>query len=170
MAISKEQGKKMREVTRGKILSAASSLFAEKGLLGTSAKDIAKKADVSTGLMYHYFKTKEDMFNAIVSETMKEINDIYQTWGLEKNKAGIRKFAEECITAMQKDLGFSEWVCILAQSSDFDRQFISQLSQSIAVEKSQLLVAILQGLCRLQLTLKDDFRVPTVEAMISFLK
>ena len=170
MAITKEQGEKMREATREKILLAASSLFAEKGLLGTSAKDIAKKAEVSTGLMYHYYKTKEDMYNAIVDEALKEAGDIYQNWGIEKSESGIRNFVEECLVEMEKDLSFSEMVCLLEQSTDFHRQLISEYSKAISVEKAQLLVATLQGLCRLQLTLKDEFRLPTVDLMTSFLE
>lgn len=47
--------------TRKKIINAAKALIAEKGFENTSIDDIAKKAGVSTGSFYTYFKKKEDV-------------------------------------------------------------------------------------------------------------
>ena len=49
---------------RQQILEAALALFAEQGLAGATSKDIAERADVTHGLIYFYFKTKEDLFKA----------------------------------------------------------------------------------------------------------
>jgi len=40
--------------------------FAEKGYAATKVEDVAKRAGVSKGLLYLYFKTKEDLFKAVV--------------------------------------------------------------------------------------------------------
>lgn len=47
--------------TRKKIIGAAKALIAEKGFEDTSIDDIVKKAGVSTGSFYTYFKKKEDV-------------------------------------------------------------------------------------------------------------
>ncbi len=58
-----------RQLMRRKILEAALPLFAEKGYAGTSNRDIAEAAGIkSTGLLYWYFKSKEDLFNALFDE------------------------------------------------------------------------------------------------------
>jgi AcrR family transcriptional regulator len=58
-----------RQLMRRKILDAALPLFAEKGFAGTSNRDIAEAAGIkSTGLLYWYFKSKEDLFNALLDE------------------------------------------------------------------------------------------------------
>lgn len=47
------------------ILSAAVKTFAEKGFHGTRVADIANEADIAYGLIYHYFKNKEEILNSI---------------------------------------------------------------------------------------------------------
>ena len=48
------------------ITAAALAAFAEKGYAATRVDDVAKKAGVSKGLLYLYFKTKEDLFKAVI--------------------------------------------------------------------------------------------------------
>lgn len=48
------------------ITAAALQAFAEKGYAATRVDDVAKRAGVSKGLMYLYFKTKEDLFKAVI--------------------------------------------------------------------------------------------------------
>jgi len=56
-------GKRARkkERTKEQILSAALQLFREKGLEGTTTKEISKKAGIAEGTLFNYFKTKEDL-------------------------------------------------------------------------------------------------------------
>lgn len=53
---------------REDILKASLHLFAEKGFHGTSMRDIAREADITEGLIYHYFASKRDLFRAIIEE------------------------------------------------------------------------------------------------------
>jgi AcrR family transcriptional regulator len=48
------------------IAEAAFETFAEKGYAGTRIDDVARRAGVSKGLTYLYYKTKEDLFKAVV--------------------------------------------------------------------------------------------------------
>lgn len=48
------------------ITAAALAAFAKKGYAATRVDDVAKRAGVSKGLLYLYFKTKEDLFKAVV--------------------------------------------------------------------------------------------------------
>ena len=47
--------------TRKKILKAALELFIKHGLYGVSTSKISKTAGVSTGILFHYFNTKENL-------------------------------------------------------------------------------------------------------------
>jgi AcrR family transcriptional regulator len=49
---------------RQQILEAALDVFAEEGFEGATTKEIAKRADVTQGLIYFYFPSKEDLFCA----------------------------------------------------------------------------------------------------------
>lgn len=57
-----------RRDRRDDILKASLNLFAEKGFHGTSMRDIARAADITEGLIYHYFAGKRDLFRAIIEE------------------------------------------------------------------------------------------------------
>lgn len=54
--------------TLGAILTAAKAEFAEKGFKSASLRNIVKTAGVTTGAFYGYYKSKEDLFDAIVGE------------------------------------------------------------------------------------------------------
>ena len=55
-----------KEDRPAEITEAAMAAFAEKGYSGTRVADVAARAGVSKGLLYLYFKTKEDLFKAVV--------------------------------------------------------------------------------------------------------
>jgi AcrR family transcriptional regulator len=57
-----------RRDRREDILQASLHLFAERGFHGTSMRDIARAADITEGLIYHYFASKRDLFRAIIEE------------------------------------------------------------------------------------------------------
>ncbi len=61
---------------RDKILEAALDLFAEKGFHATSVDQIAKRAGVSKGLTYNYFKSKEELLIAIIDNTSAEMTKV----------------------------------------------------------------------------------------------
>ena len=48
------------------ITAAALEAFAERGYAATRVDDVAKRVGVSKGLLYLYFKTKEDLFKAVI--------------------------------------------------------------------------------------------------------
>lgn len=52
------------------ITQAALEAFAEKGYAATRVEEVAKRAGVSKGLMYLYFKTKEELFKAVVKSVV----------------------------------------------------------------------------------------------------
>lgn len=51
---------------RNQLIDTALALFAEKGVESTSIKDIAERAGVAQGLVYHYFESKDALFEAII--------------------------------------------------------------------------------------------------------
>ncbi|BCX81947.1 TetR/AcrR family transcriptional regulator, repressor of fatR-cypB operon [Methylomarinovum caldicuralii] len=57
------------------ILKAALKLFTEKGYFNTSIADIRQLADVSTGTIYHYFKNKEAIADALYTEVLHSLEE-----------------------------------------------------------------------------------------------
>jgi AcrR family transcriptional regulator len=58
------------EARPGEIIEAALAVFSEKGFAAARLDDIAARAGVSKGALYLYFETKQDLFRAVVRETV----------------------------------------------------------------------------------------------------
>ncbi len=67
--------KEPRSVHRENIVSAASTLFLEKGIFSTSMDDIAKAAGYSKATLYVYFENKEEIVGILVLNSMKKLYD-----------------------------------------------------------------------------------------------
>ncbi|GHO52743.1 TetR/AcrR family transcriptional regulator [Ktedonobacter robiniae] len=59
---------KVVEDRREQLLDAAIRVFARKGFSRATNKDIAHEADVTPGLIYHYFESKEALLQAVLEE------------------------------------------------------------------------------------------------------
>src|SRR5699024_8960738 len=58
------------------IKDVALKLFAENGYEATSVNEISKKAEISKGLIYHYFSSKEELLKVIWDEILDGFNFI----------------------------------------------------------------------------------------------
>ena len=74
------------------ITEAAFAALAEKGYAATKVEDVARRAGVSKGLLYLYFKTKEELFKAVVRSVV-----IPRVDSLQRELAESELSAEEFI-------------------------------------------------------------------------
>jgi AcrR family transcriptional regulator len=70
-----------KERTKERILKAALELFREKGLEGTTTRQISQKAGIAEGTLFNYFKTKEDL---ALYFFQKETEDLIKWFQAEK--------------------------------------------------------------------------------------
>lgn len=61
------------EVRKTEILEAAKNLFYKKGYLNTTTQDIIKELNISRGLLYYHFKSKEDILFSIVEKHIEPL-------------------------------------------------------------------------------------------------
>lgn len=59
-----------KEARPGELIEAALALFVEKGFAATRVEEVAAHAGVSKGTLFLYFPSKEDLFKAVVRETV----------------------------------------------------------------------------------------------------
>ena len=64
--MGKPRFRRRKEDRPAEITQAALEAFSERGYDGTRVDDVAKRAGVSKGLLYLYFRTKEELFKAVV--------------------------------------------------------------------------------------------------------
>jgi len=72
------------------ILDAAVELFTTKGFQATRMEDVAKKAGISKGLTYFYFKNKEDLFLALTKKAFDQFKDEFREIYRAKGKNGLQ--------------------------------------------------------------------------------
>jgi AcrR family transcriptional regulator len=91
--------------TRTKLIRAARALFARKGYAGVGTEEIARRAGVTRGALYHQFPAKEDLFLAVYEQVEQELTkrvagllgDVASPFAALR--AGIRAFLEACRTS-----------------------------------------------------------------------
>lgn len=75
---SKDQKEDLTERRKTQIAEAAVKVFVKKGYEGSTTKEIAKKARVSEGTIFRYFKTKKDILlyviNLLTERVIAELN------------------------------------------------------------------------------------------------
>lgn len=62
--------RRRNESTPADLTAAALALFVEKGFAATRLDDVASRAGVSKGTVYLYFKSKDELFRAVIREGM----------------------------------------------------------------------------------------------------
>src|SRR6185503_4661309 len=67
---SPKKWRRRAEARPAEIVQAADQVFSEKGFAAARLDDIAARAGVSKGALYLYFETKQDLFRAVVRETI----------------------------------------------------------------------------------------------------
>jgi AcrR family transcriptional regulator len=68
-----------KEARPAEITRAAMEAFAEHGYAATRVEEVAKRAGVSKGLLYLYFKTKEELFKAVIRSVVVPRVDALKT-------------------------------------------------------------------------------------------
>ena len=62
MPKTKQQFEEMKRASVENINITALKLFAQRGLAATNISNVAAAAGISTGLMYHYYASKEELY------------------------------------------------------------------------------------------------------------
>ena len=68
-----QRGKQIAVLRKRQITGAAYEIIAEKGYYNFTMMDIAKRAGVSSGLIHHYFKDKENMLVTLLREMQQTV-------------------------------------------------------------------------------------------------
>lgn len=102
-----EQYKEMRESKRNLIMESALKLFSSHGFFDTSVNMISKDAGISKGLMYNYFKSKEDLLRSVVFQGADKFLVLFDPdHDGVLTKTELRYFIEETFRTIQEDIQF----------------------------------------------------------------
>jgi len=71
MPKTEEQNQKILDERKEQILEASLEEFSQKGYSGTKISDIVKRAGISQGLLYHYYKSKDELYLAVIEKSIE---------------------------------------------------------------------------------------------------
>lgn len=110
------------------ILNAARRLFSEKGLHGTSLRDLEKASGVSKGLILHHFESKENLYNAVQDLLIQEY-----TAQMAARRDVSKDLLEMITNAVRESLSYN------MQNTEFRRialwSYLEGLERSTELEK-----------------------------------
>ena len=96
------------------ILIASIELFIKKGYASTKTSEISKSINISEGLLFHYFKTKEILLETLVDIALQKSD----TWSGLENLDPItyfEKVAESVLRCLKEDEMGSKFFILVAQ-------------------------------------------------------
>jgi AcrR family transcriptional regulator len=67
---SKPRWERRKDARPQELLAAAIDLFVERGFAATRLEDVARRAGVSKGTLYLYYTNKEELFKAVIRESI----------------------------------------------------------------------------------------------------
>ncbi len=93
------------EATRGRLITTARRLFAERGFAATSTEEILSEAAVSRGALYHHFPSKTDLFQATFEQVEDDLTERVlqgasiggETDPIQILQLGFDAFLEQCV-------------------------------------------------------------------------
>jgi AcrR family transcriptional regulator len=72
------RGRPGGDESRGRILSSAGQLFAERGFNGVSTRELAKEAGVNVSAIAYYFRGKKGLYRAVFNQLIEDTNPFFQ--------------------------------------------------------------------------------------------
>lgn len=99
------------------IISVSAKLFNEKGYDKTSMQDIVDALGMSKGAIFHHFKSKEEIFNTVMSKQSAYAEEMINNWINEM----------QALTAKEKLIGLLEKNLNDQQMHSFDSALASQI-------------------------------------------
>lgn len=90
------------EERKNEFVEAAEKLFQENGIVDTTINSIVKEMNVAKGLFYYYFKSKDDVIDAI-SEKYKEVFDEMLNASMDKPtyEERVEQYVENCVISFR---------------------------------------------------------------------
>jgi AcrR family transcriptional regulator len=104
---TEKQYEEIREERKAQIKQVVLEIVFEEGFENTTISKIAKRADISKGLMYNYFKNKEEMIREIIIDGFNKFIEVF-----DPNKDGIltleeaKYFIDQMFQILQSDIKY----------------------------------------------------------------
>lgn len=188
MPRTQEENERIRQQAKAKIREAAIELFMRKGYHATSIDDVSKHAGVSKGLLYNYYKGKEELLGAMVEARIGELIQVMEkAEALESPAEQLKHIVEGAVDNVRRSPEVFRFYLHLQTQPEADetvakygkllieesaRQFqiqcrmFEKLGASDPVARSLYFSSALQGIMLMISTYPDQFPVEAMKRQI----
>ena len=90
-----------RKEIRNNIIKISSDIFSKHGFKKTTMNDIAKTLDMGKSSLYYYFKSKEEVFEAVVMHEAEILRNVLENEIINRDIEPLAKIRKYVITRMQ---------------------------------------------------------------------
>lgn len=97
----KRQFTKKGEETRSRIVKAAAKLMFEHGVTCTTVEDVQKEAQVSASQLYHYFKEKRELVQAVIIYQTEEVLNTQESLVIQLDSMEALRTWRDAIVQLQ---------------------------------------------------------------------
>ncbi|MBR6288071.1 MAG: TetR/AcrR family transcriptional regulator [Acholeplasmatales bacterium] len=108
--------KEQKEQRRKDILYKGLELFVNKGYKATKITDIADELKISVGLLFHYFKSKEDLYYELIRLGVEGTNKPILKEGLEPLDH-FRVFVNDIFNAIKNDINIARMFVLMPEAT-----------------------------------------------------
>jgi AcrR family transcriptional regulator len=150
-------GQEQGITTQEKIIQAAKTVFFQKGYDATRTRDIAAEANVNLAMLNYYFKSKENLFDVVMTQTLLSfmgaivpiLNDANTSFETKINllvEAYLNKFIED------PELPYF----VVSQLNNKPEAFAKKIKSNKKIENSILVQQFIDGIQTCQFHSSDN--------------
>lgn len=194
---NEEQNAMIKDERREQILSAALKVFATRGFAATKISDIVAKGGMSHGLVYHYFKSKEEIFFELVHRALSASGEsLLMVEGMPLSPLQkVRETAKYILSGIDQWEDTSYYFLIVIHASMMEMTFeekekvfgssqvpvesmmrilkqgqeMGEVRQGDPLEMAIMFFAAIQGVAFYKLSM-PNFKLPDPELLVSMVK
>ncbi|MED4688290.1 TetR/AcrR family transcriptional regulator [Peribacillus frigoritolerans] len=183
-----EENDRIRQASKEKIRATAMELFMKQGYYATSISDIAKQAGISKGLLYNYYKGKEELLSEMVEARIKEVVEVMEEAftlntpreqlehiinGAIDNihqKPEVHRFYLHLQTQPESDEGLIKYSHLIieenARQFEFQCKIFESMGETDPRKRSLYFSSVLQGIMLMISTYQQGFPIEEIKNQI----
>ncbi len=125
------------------IMNAALKLFTERGFHGTSTALISKEAGVSTGSLFNYFATKEELINSLYFEVKSRLSTCVKG-GLDPEASSEEQIKQLWVSFIRCGVNKPEEFLFVAQFSS--SPYITKFTREETMKENEFMLDLVENI------------------------
>ncbi len=135
-----------REQSINLIVETSLALFSEQGYEATSIRAIAQKAGISLGLLYNYFKSKEELLEEICKRGSADIAAFLESVSPEwQAMSGVERHIRQTIKILKEKRNFWKLIYGIRMQSAVAQKLTQEMSKHIASVENKIMQNLIEA-------------------------